>query len=170
MLRRRATSDARCLSVPFEGKWFLVNAAMGYAGHVGIHAYDFAITDRQLQRARVRGSTNNSDYLSFGRPILNPVEGIVSRTESIQPDGTPLEKVRRRSMDSICRKLGDPRKRPCRSTCWAPDCSLDSACHRQSSIGSRAWLNPVVTSRKLLRGWQHEWMNVNWSTRLARLY
>lgn len=94
------------VSVPFEGKWFLVNAAMGYSGHVGIHAYDFAIMDRQLQRAKVRGSTNNSDYYCFGRRILNPIEGVVSRTESNEPDGTPLEKIKKRSNKVVSNMRG----------------------------------------------------------------
>lgn len=85
------------VSVPFEGKWFVGNGAMGYAGHVGIHAYDFMIMDRQLQRAKVRGSADNHDYYSFGQPILNPIECVVTRTESKEPDGTPLVKVTKRS-------------------------------------------------------------------------
>jgi hypothetical protein len=83
------------VSVPFDGKWFVGNGAMGLRAHQGVHAYDFYIMDHQLQPAKVRRSTDNRDYYSWGRPALNPIEGKVIRVESEHPDGTPSEQYRK---------------------------------------------------------------------------
>jgi len=83
------------LSLPFRGKWRVVQGNGGQSSHRGLgarFAWDFeAVTESGRTRTGVEGS--NSDYYSFGQEILAPADGRVVALQDGTPDNSPYHRT-----------------------------------------------------------------------------
>jgi len=85
--RLRYRGELRTLYLPFSGKWAVWQGFDGKWTHKGSwrYAYDFVVTDDRGSTCRGHGDTLE-DYYAFGKPVLAPVRGRVTRIIDNVPD------------------------------------------------------------------------------------
>jgi urea transporter len=87
---RRFKGTLQTLSLPFAGAWTVWQGPNGRWTHQGPwqHAFDFVITDIQGNTYQGEGQTL-TDYYAFGKPILSPVRGRITRVTNNLADNPP---------------------------------------------------------------------------------
>jgi len=89
-VNRRFPGTLRTLSLPFAGAWTVWQGPNGRWTHQGSwqHALDFVITDKEGHTYQDAGQ-NLTDYYAYGKPILSPVRGRVTRVTQNLKDNAP---------------------------------------------------------------------------------
>ena len=88
--KARYPGTLRGISLPFAGEWTVWQGEEGRWTHKGSwrHAFDFLITDGEGKTFREDGS-EIEHYHAFGKPILSPVSGQVTRVVDSVEDNRP---------------------------------------------------------------------------------
>jgi murein DD-endopeptidase MepM/ murein hydrolase activator NlpD len=93
LLLSAAVAGAETLSLPFEGRWFVVqggdtpNVNHHMASHAQAYGADFAKVGGASDRELTRGQpTKVEDFYGWGEPVLAPAAGIVAAVVTNLPD------------------------------------------------------------------------------------